>query len=364
MANKSAIDISKENQEEEVLQSAIRVSKTKKKLTRDILSFMDGTEMPREKKDRPDIVKMVSKRMPAECEELIGIEHFLVDQVSISQNGRRKSVAKEKEKYIEKLIGYSKQVGYEELKLQKIQEEINNTIFDIASNTNYSGINELKESFRAAFEKHLEKVNEYNENMLRLADGRPFKLAFLIEIHCNADDVYLNNGKSVRRRKNDIYPVLNWMVEELEKINPSLVQYVVLYMRNSLNKQIEDVIAIETDNIRGSLRKQGIPIYDYCDDPARVSFKRTGMAEKGLEYTSEIDTEEFGENLVPSLKQAYSHKRKSVPFVAPRAIQIMMKAFGKASFREDASGLKVISEFDIEETLRRFDATSAEYPNR
>ena len=60
MSNKSKNDAKKELQEEGILLNAIRLSKTKKKLTRDILSMLNGESVSREKNDRPDIIKVVN----------------------------------------------------------------------------------------------------------------------------------------------------------------------------------------------------------------------------------------------------------------------------------------------------------------
>lgn len=327
MDKKSQHDIDKENHEEEILNQAIKISKTKRKLTRDILSFMDGTPIKREKNDRPDIVRIVSPGKISEEETLIGIEHFLVEQVSTGQ--KRESFINIRRRYIEKLIIEKGNCKDDPIEYQKLREAAANVSFDIAANANATGIPELKDTFCFVLEKHIAKIHDYCEKLKELANGKPYKLAFLIEIHCKTDDDFLNNGRTVVRKYNDTYPVFNWMVEELEKIDCNVVDYVVLFFRHSIHEDVEDVVAVETKDIRGSLRKQGIIAYHYCDNPDKTTFNKLGMTDTGLQYNIEMENKNtYIQDMEPILRQAYEYKKRGIPYVAPRAIQEFQYALG------------------------------------
>ena len=361
MSNKSKKDEKKELQEEGILLNAIRLSKTKKKLTRDILSMLNGESVSREKNDRPDIIKVVNTVDNRKL--FLGVEHFLVEQVSVNKKGSRVSVIKEKTNYAEKIIDKKDEYLDDPARLQSAQEEIANVVFDIASQINKSGIDELKESFIVAWEKHLSRVKEYRDNVKAYADGIPIRMAFLIEIRCNADDVFLNNGRTVIRRRNSVYPVFKWMVEELEKAKPELLEYIILYISNPINTEEENVVAIETRDIQGSLRKQGIVVYEYCDDPGEIDFTKHEITERGLEYSIEVKNEDsFGLDSIPILRQAYEYRHNGSPFVASRSIQSMMYSYGKAQFKRSASGIVLISEFPQKTVLGRFEEFVKKYP--
>lgn len=92
MDPKSAIDLQKKRHEEETLKEAIRLAKTKKKLTRDILSILDGEKINRPENERPDIVTRSKIKQATGTEVIIGIEHFLVEQVSAKKKGHMESI--------------------------------------------------------------------------------------------------------------------------------------------------------------------------------------------------------------------------------------------------------------------------------
>lgn len=358
MIEKSQHDFNKESLEESILNQAIRLSKHKRKLTRQILSYMNGKTINRDKNDKPDIVRVIPEQLTAGEKILIGIEHFLVEQVSVNKKSKRVSVIHEKRSYLEKLI--AKKPNYENNieEYQKIKGIIANSVFDIAAQANSSRIPELNESFCVALENHIAREKEYYDNMKELAKGNTHKLAFLIEIHCKTDDDFLNNGKTVIRRHNNIYPVLDWMVDELEKIDSKIIDYIVLYFKHSINDSIEDVIAIETQDIRNSLRKQGIVIYHYCDDPDKTKFHNLGLTDKGLKYKIDMENKEtYIDDMEPILQQAYKYKKDNIPYVAPRAIQEFLYALGD---RYNGKNLKEI--IHTPETLIRFDQFVRKYP--
>lgn len=345
-------DLDKEKHEQEILDRAILLSKSKRKLTRDILSLMEGKTINRGKNDKPDIVKLHIDQV-GDRAEIIGIEHFLVEQVTECK-GKRGSIVKKKRSYIDNILSNNG---------PQAKEKVYNVIFDIAEGANTTGIAELRGSFSLVFENHLAKIDVYRTNLQELSDNQPIKMAFLIEIRSNADDIYLNNGRTVSRRHNSIYPTFSWMVKELEKIDANKLQYVILYMKNSLDNEAEDVIAIETNDIQGSLRKQGITVYDYCDDPSQLSFENLGISERGLEYSVKVENEgTFSDDMMPSLQQAYHYKKNNIPFVAPRVIQAMVYAFGKAVFIHETTRIYVKSEFSKDITLQRFDSFVKKYP--
>lgn len=360
MTAKSKKDLVKQKHEEEVLDRAILLSKEKNKLTREILSFMDGKTICREKNDRPDIVRKLFSEQASQG-EIIGIEHFLVEQVIEQQGNSRGSVIQRANKQLKNLV--EKNGSTDDSQRNAGNDEFNNTLFHLAAKTNETGIQELKESFHEVFHKHLEKVQEYRNNLQKIADGKPVRLAFLIELHSHSGDVFLNNDRTIERRNNDLYPIFTWMVEELKKADPSKLNYIVLYMRHSVNRDLEDVIAVDTNDIEGSLYKQNIVVYDYCEKPGQVKFKNLGMTDGSLKYTVIVENvENYMSDLMPYLKRAYDFKKRGVPFVASRSIQELMHAYGNVEFVEVQNEMFIKCEVSKDEVLRRFEEFILKYP--
>lgn len=357
MIKKSQHDIEKETIEESALNQAISLSKYKRKLTRQILSYMNGKTINREKNDKPDIVRIIPEQFFSGEKLIIGIEHFLVEQISVGKKSKRISILQEKRSYIKKLIAEEKKEN-NSAEYQKLREIVTSIIFEIAEKANSSRIPELKESFCVALNNHLARENDYYDNMKKLAKGNSHKLALLIEIHCKTDDDFLNNGRTVIRKHNDIYPVFDWMVDELEKIDSEIIDYIILYFKHSIHEGIEDVIGIETKDIRGGLKKQGIIVYHYCDDPDKTKYNNLGLSGKGLKYSIEMENKEtYIDDMEPILQKAYEYKKNSIPFVAPRAIQEFLYALGD---RYNGKNLKEI--IYTPETLFRFDQFIRKYP--
>ena len=134
-------------------------------------------------------------------------------------------------------------------------------------------------------------------------------------------------------------------------------------MTNPIFTEIEDVIAVEIKDIRGSLRKQGIVVYEYCNDPSNIEFITHNMTENGFEYTIEVKNKySFDADMIPVLRQAYEYKHNSRPFVVSRSVQAIMYTYGKAQFISGAAGIKLISEFPKEVAMQRFEDFIKKFP--
>lgn len=181
----SKIDNIKEDKEEKCLEKAIMLARTKKAKTRYILNLCAGNKVKRRKNDRPDIIRMIN--MPGDplngC--YIGIEHFLVDQVSKQKSGKLHSVSSEYQNQIQKV--YEK--GRKCLEAggdvsEDIKQEMAENAFGYATSIHETHYDNILYSLKYGLEKHLEKIEEYRSEIQSIAGDRPYKLAFLIEISC------------------------------------------------------------------------------------------------------------------------------------------------------------------------------------
>ncbi len=356
MAEKSRIDENKERNELEILERVVLLSKGKKKLTRDILSLLEGENIERIKNDRPDIVKKCI-RPQEKAESFIGIEHFRVEQGSITERGKRISYIEKNKKHMQKIASEREQYQKDSDQYRKIVDEFVNTSFSIATKMNLTGVPELKESFHVALNKHLANIPDYRSHLMDLSHGEQINLAFLIEIRCITGDIFLNNGRTVKRRTHSVYPVLDWMIEELERIEQGLLDYTILYIRKPFCDEEDDVVAIDMKDIRGSLRRQGIIVYHYCNSQVEINITNLGYSDNRIGYTISVeDQSSYLLTLLPGLQEAYEYKQNGIPFAAPREIQEMLYACGK---RYDASN--PLQSIFHPETLKRFDEFSTRY---
>ena len=154
-----------------------------------------------------------------------------------------------------------------------------------------------------------------------------------------------------------------WMVEELEKTSPGLLDYCILYIRNPVEKNKEDVIAIDMNDIQGSLRKQQILVYEYCNDPSNLDFIKQEVPGEGFRYYPTVkNTDTFGRDILPSLIQAVEYKKKSIPYVAPRIVQGMVCALGKELIEKLRKGEILPGEYNTAEILQKYDQFGKKNP--
>lgn len=351
----------KERLEEDCLKRACILAKTKRAKTRNILRMMEGASVSRQKNDSPDMIKIASSGSKP---VYIGVEHFLVDQATITKAGKTQSSAQQHRQQIMRDYKqghalYENEEPIPDELVKKLAEDI----FRYAAAVNHSGYESLLLAFRTALNKHLSKVSVYRNEVARYANGVPIKMAFLIEIHCYAKTLFLNYGRSVRNNPDALIPMYSDIVKLLEEIDSSMVDYVILYIQKASDKSVANVIALETGNIAGCLRSQGIPIYEYCSDGVNINFRQ--------DTTEQIDADSFCVNyevipdhhdnymkrFIPGLRKAYELRRQGKPFAAPRSIQGLMYAFGNnVSFVTGNDGeVSIKTVLTQEEVIARYD---------
>ena len=69
----------------------------------------------------------------------------------------------------------------------------------------------------------------------------------------------------------------------------------------------------------------------------------------------------ISDEIVPALIRAYEFKSSVIPFVAPRDVQAMLSAFGRARIITTGSRKQIKSEYSKAEALQRFDEFVEKY---
>ena len=365
-------DRKKELNEEKCLDDAIRLAKSKRAMTRNIMNMLSGTTVTRAKNDRPDIIRIWHSNNPNEGDIFIGIEHFLVDQAIEIRKKKNKSVGAECRSHIRR----SYEAGHSAVeKSQSIPDEVKeklvNDAFKLAMVTNESGYEELLESLKTNLTAHAKRAKAYRDEIQKFAGNHPIKLALLLEIHCYFPHLFLNIGHTTSPNVNGLMPMFSEVVDELEKVDAAFVDYIILYIKNMVDKSKANIIAVKAGSVTKDLRSQAIPIYKYCGEKNGLKFTNVQCEktnDEGYQYHYNIkyaDNIDQMEMYVPALKAAYTAFHQGKAFAAPRNIQSFLFSFGndvEFSSNPDNDLLFSVHGIDKTEMLRRFDEFTAKYP--
>jgi len=367
----SRIDFIKQIKEEECLEKAIVLSKIKKAKTRFILGLCNGENVTRKKNDSPDIVRLINDPANPLCGYYIGIEHFLVDQISKQKSGKSFSVSSEYDSHIQKIYKQGRTfLDNGENISEEIKRELAQNTFGYAASVHETDYEDLLNAFQYTLKKHLSKVQEYKKEMKAISGDAPYKLVFLIEINCLAPRTFLNIGRRTIPNVSQLFPVTEDIVSILNSVDQQDVDYVVLYFHQPHKKDVADVVAVEVGNVVSSLRQQGIHVFRFCGDNLKIRFNIEDYIQKtdngyDIKYNMALTaSENYMKLFIPGLRIAYLARTKGEPFLCSRIIQGLMYAFGnKSSFVEKEPGNWFVrSEFPQQIVLQRFDEFCEKYP--
>lgn len=255
---------SKKEREEKCLEIALSARKTQHGQSRRILDLLSGDDFPRPSLERPDFVKL-SKQDGDYV--LVGIEHFRVDQLSLQKkNGRVASTGVKTEKDVHSLYeSRHENVECGDYSQTEIVSDMAELIATHIKNKEQSTYNTYIESFRHSLLQHTENIDFYRSELNTLSNGQyPTKLVFLIEIHTELRNLFLNDCSGQRKHNSGIAPFFEDMITLIEKaVDPRKVDYLVFCMGETIFTNNVKVIAVPTRNLRKQLMKIGIKTYHY-----------------------------------------------------------------------------------------------------
>lgn len=329
-----------------------RVIKEKKYLrgeSREIVNKISGREFDREAAERPDFVRYCPPASEHEKGTLIGIEHFRVDRLSLQKNdGKVASTGIRTEKEVHKIF---EQWREKVTTSEEVPEGAISAIADLIAaqmeRQDKSSYYTFLRSFEYSLKKHLENVDVYRENLLKLSEKEYYtELALLIEVHSEFRNLFLNNQKGTYREKNNFTPLFEDMVRLMEEsIDCNKVDYIIFCMGGTLYTNKLKIIAIRTADIRKRLRKQNVDIYEYAGEDllyADFSVTQRNVKDKPgykiegdkISFVIEHTDEELNEQLVLdaicySLKRALEYQKARKNFVTTYGTQMMLEVFGK-----------------------------------
>lgn len=316
--------------------------------SKEIIDRISGKEFKREDAERPDFVRYFPAISEHEKGTMIGIEHFRVDRLSSQKNnGKVESTGIKTEKETHKIF----EQWHEEVTASKVVPEgavsaISNLIASQMQRQEKSSYNTFYKSFEYSLNKHLENVDIYRTNLLKLSEEKyNIEFALLIEIHSEFMNLFLNNQRGTYREKSNFTPIFEEMVHLMEeRIDCSKVDYIILCMGGTLYTDKLKVIAMRTTDIRKRLKKQNVDIYEYAgEDLFYTDFTATqrNVEDKPgykieddrisfiIEHTDEeLDEEVMLDAMFYSLMKALEYRRQGKNFVTTYGTQMMLEVLG------------------------------------
>ena len=321
-----------ENAERSIYEQSLKVARAKGGEARRNVARLSGDIRPF---DRPDIL------ITAEGgRRMVGIEHFRVDH----HIGRGKKVesksarfSSDAERFRRRHEGAARRGalaeeayrGFGDLISQAIRERSNACVDDIRTSLD-AGL------FGKDGRGHAFKLDVYRENITQIDANVDIQLGFLIELHTDLRQWFLNDGFKVTRVSPGQFPISCEAYELLKKAS-ARVDWIVLAFCPLYGDEVKDAAIIRCCNgmFETSAARQGIIQTPYLglgketpfgkqDRQGEVEF---GVGNDGVDYlvenTSEpMDPLELFNNAISGAAEALNLARKAKPFAATTSVQL------------------------------------------
>lgn len=325
----------KKNQEKaelSIYQQALKVARAKggearrnvARLSGDIRSF-----------DRPDIL------IAAEGgKRIVGIEHFRVDH----HIGKGNKVESKSARFSSDAERFRRQHedaarrdalaeeayrGFGDLISRAIREQSNACVDDISASL-YAGL------FGKNGRGHASKLDVYRENIVQIDANADIRLGFLIELHTDLRQWFLNDGFKETKVSPGQFPISCEAYELLKKASAH-VDWILLAFCPLYGNEVRDAAIIRCHNgmFETSAARQGMIQTQYLglgketpfgkqDRQGEVEF---GIGSDGVDYlvenTSEqMDAIELFSFAISGAAEAFNLARKGKPFAATTSVQL------------------------------------------
>ena len=325
----------KENQEKaelSIYEQSLKVARAKggearrnvARLSGDIRSF-----------DRPDILIAAE-----DGKRIVGIEHFRVDH----HIGRGKKVESKSARFSSDAERFRRRhedaarrgalteeayQGFGDLISRAIREQSNACVDDISASL-YAGL------FEGDGRGHTSKLDAYRENIMQIDANADIRLGFLIELHTDLRQWFLNDGFKETRVSPGQFPISCETYGLLKKASAH-VDWIVLAFCPLYGDEVRDAAIIRCYNgmFETSAARQGIVQIPYLGLGKETAFGKQdrqgeiefGIGNDGVDYlvenTSEqMDAIELFSNAISGAAEAFNLARKGKPFAATTSVQL------------------------------------------
>lgn len=328
----STIDEKKEKSEYQCLIDAYDfcVNNSVPLQTKNILKYLNGECVIRDKNDAPDIINICLRN--GNQKVIVGIEHFNVSSISkTTSTGKNISLCKmhlsNLSKINDKMVKQKCEEGFiSDALIDENTKEIGSLAEDALNGTYESFIT----SFKTAWNKHTSNVDNYIKRITTVAEEKGIKeieIAFLIEIDSEFLEYFCNySDGSIDFVNTGLIPVFKEIIALINSTdNRKKINYIIFYNKN-VNKSCQSVIAFRTGSIKSNLQKQGISIFEYIgENCSKVVIDNIDHKDITLDFHLDGYTyDDIKYKLLPLYRKAASLKRKHIPFVADRGVQHLL----------------------------------------
>lgn len=260
----------KKEKERECLDQVIKIGFKQRGQTKRIIKRISGKDFERDYEERPDFVKYCPPNNKGEKGTLIGIEHFRVDHFVLKkQDGKVASTGATILPNIYKTYTKWRDEVLESNTIPKgaIESIMDNVVQQLKLKSEATYKNFIA-SFQYSLCKHTDCIDTYCENLEKMSKGKyKIEIGFLIEIHSDFSNLFIDDKKGTRRKTNGHMPMFADVVRILEeKFDNRKVDFIVFCIGDvSYYKEIE-IIAVNTKDIRKQLEQHNIRIYEYIGE--------------------------------------------------------------------------------------------------
>lgn len=329
-------------------------------------------------RERPDITIKLSRR-----DAIAGIEHFRIDH---HVKGGKKAESKSAE-----LTNALEKQRQEIMQMPEGPDRDNAMVGAIGSNLAKavqnaydaapgSLLSSLRQRLLDKERGHLEKLEDYRENVAKIDDARKLEMGFLIEVHSDFRGLYLNNnGKSCQLKQGEC-PLPSDLYEMLKETSVN-IDWLLLGFYPSLSDTLVDAAVVNCRHgmFTESCKRQGVVKAEYLQLDSNEKSKRFEFT--GYEQASESSDFlrmaferigapiDFGVLMAQSFEKtaiALNLNQKSKVFVATLPIQALYETILPASKKHKgpfsaAMVWNMMRDMPYQERIARFDAFEKKY---
>ena len=340
--------IDKHDREMQCFQRAVQIALKKRGETKRILKYLNGNNVVRKEEERPDIVKLCKNDSHGQCNTIVGIEHFRVDQLSIKKkDGRIASTGIVTEKNVRNLFN---KWHDEVMRLDTVPDaavhDIGKVVAEQIQRMEVTTYDTYIHAFNYSLEQHIKSFDVYRKNLEKLAGKRyKIELALLIEIHMEFNNLCLNDKDGTSKLSSGQFPIFGDIVRLLEeKVDKRKVDYIVLCLGDTLYNDKIKVVAFRAGNVRKNIERQGVRVYEYAGEDILMSdfqamrrnihitpqcmFEDNQVNMEFEYFAEELDEKQRLEFMFYAFKKAYDLKRRGYCYATTMGVQMLMECMG------------------------------------
>ena len=331
----------------ECLNYAIQYAKYQHGNSRKILNLLTNNDIVRAIDERPDFVKCCPAHAKNEKGILLGIEHFQVDHFSDELKGNK--VGGSTIKFHNDILLAQQNWRDKNSSTEGITDNEAKEFAQLVARGLYNRYAATYNAFLSAFDfslkKHLNKVEEYRNNLTSISAGKyKIELAFLIELYSDFSNLFLTTSNGTKQSDSNFVPLFNDLVHLIETVDKRKVDYIILCFRDAVSTKCNEVVALQSGNVKKQLKKRHIKIYQYAgEDYFLINFQRmqkdlkieplTSINGEKIDMEMQVSERELPmkhrmDFIVPAFLSALKYQKAGVNYAATQLVQIMIELFG------------------------------------